>query len=81
MRRIAALLTSFNRKKKTLDCLAELHRQVLPEDLDLTVFLTDDASPDGTAEAVREAFPEVVLLRGDGNLYWDEACDALSTKR
>lgn len=71
MRRIAVLLTSFNRKKKTLECMAALQQQVLPGDVRLTVFLTDDASPDGTEEAVREAFPKVVLLRGNGNLYWD----------
>ncbi len=71
MRRIAVVLTSFNRKEETLHCLAALRKQPLPTDVQLTVFLTDDASQDGTPEAVIVMFPEVVLLRGDGNLYWN----------
>jgi GT2 family glycosyltransferase len=30
----------------------------------------DDASPDGTAEAVRKNFPEVELIEGDGTLHY-----------
>jgi GT2 family glycosyltransferase len=35
-----------------------------------SVVLVDDGSTDGTADAVAARFPEVVLLRGDGNLWW-----------
>lgn len=32
--------------------------------------MTDDGSTDGTSEAIREFFPYVTVLRGDGNLWW-----------
>ncbi len=67
---IAILLTTFNRKQKTLTCLANLRQQLLPADTRLEVFLTDDASHDGTADAVREQFPETRLFAGSGQLYW-----------
>ena len=64
--RIAAILTCFNRKEKTLKCLDSL-LTIHPE---IDVFLTDDGSTDGTSEAVNEHFPKVNVIRGDGNLYW-----------
>ena len=33
-------------------------------------YLTDDGSKDGTAQAVRDAFPATYVLTGDGSLYW-----------
>ncbi len=67
---IAVLLTTFNRKQKTLACLQNLYKQQLPEDVQLKVFLTDDNSADETADAVKIAFPEVVIYHGNGSLFW-----------
>ncbi len=67
---IAVLLTTFNRKQKTLACLQNLYKQQLPEDVQLKVFLTDDHSADGTADAVKTAFPEVNIYHGNGSLFW-----------
>ena len=69
-RTLAVLMTCFNRRASTLACLGRLGEQALPEDVRVQVYLTDDGSTDGTADAVREAFPEVHLMSGDGNLYW-----------
>jgi len=71
MTRIAVLMTCFNRRDKTLACLESLFGQCLPERYTLHVFLVDDGSTDGTAEAVLARFPEVTVIRGDGNLYWN----------
>ena len=38
--------------------------------MNLSVFLVDDGSSDGTAEAVTEEFPAVRIFRGSGQLYW-----------
>lgn len=38
--------------------------------LDIEIYLTDDGSTDGTSQAVMEAFPDVNILEGTGDLYW-----------
>lgn len=38
--------------------------------LKFSVYLTDDGSTDGTAELIREHFPAVRILDGDGHLFW-----------
>jgi GT2 family glycosyltransferase len=70
MSRIAVLVSCFNRKETTLAGLESLFKQKHSADLEVTVFLVDDASPDGTAAAVADRFPAVRLLHGDGSLWW-----------
>ena len=31
----------------------------------------DDASTDGTSDAVRQTYPQVKIFSGDGNLFWN----------
>lgn len=71
MKYVAALLTVHNRKEKTLKCLSCLFSQNIPEDYSFDVYLTDDGCTDGTPEAIREQFPSVNIIQGDGNLYWN----------
>jgi GT2 family glycosyltransferase len=68
--RIAAIMAVHNRRDLTLACLESLRAQHLPDGT-LDVFVLDDASTDGTAAAVLERYPEVRLLRGDGQQYWN----------
>lgn len=71
MKRIAVLITCHNRKAKTLACLDALFQCKLPEGYSLEVFLVNDGSTDGTEQAVREHYPQVTIIKGDGNLYWN----------
>lgn len=71
MRTIAVLLTVHNRKAKTLACLANLHAQQLVLDYVWDVYLTNDGCTDGTPEAVKEQFPKVNIVEGNGTLYWN----------
>jgi GT2 family glycosyltransferase len=68
--RIAAVMAVHNRRDLTLACLDSLRAQQLPG-ATLDIFVLDDASTDGTAEAVIERHPDVRLLQGDGQLYWN----------
>ena len=67
---IAVLLTTYNRKDKTLSCLCSLFNQQMPEGTRMEVYLTDDASSDGTAGAVSVSYPDVHISSGTGNLFW-----------
>lgn len=70
-KRIAVLLTVFNRRETTLACLESLFSGSVPEGYSIEVYLTDDGCTDGTADAVRERFPDVRIVAGDGSLYWN----------
>lgn len=62
-------MTCHNRREKTLTCLEALRRQ-REHSATVDAYVVDDGSTDGTAEVVAALFPEAVLLRGDGSLYW-----------
>lgn len=68
---IAVIMTCFNRREKTLASLAALFNQNLPPDVVISVYLVDDGSTDGTSEAVKEKYPDVHLLQGNGSLFWN----------
>jgi GT2 family glycosyltransferase len=59
-----------NRKEFTQDCLVSLQNQTVK---DFKVIVVDDGSTDGTSEMIEFQFPEVVILKGDGNLWWTAA--------
>lgn len=63
---LAVIMTCHNRRNTTLACLRALYQQKNPCD----VYLTDDGSSDGTAEAIKAEYPEVKILQGNGNLFW-----------
>lgn len=64
--KIAALLTCFNRKNKTLACLQSLFN-IVPN---CYVYLVDDGSTDGTSSTIKQNFPQVNIIQGNGNLFW-----------
>ena len=69
--RIASLITCHNRIAITLACLEALYQNTLPDGHSLDVYLVDDGSTDGTEQAVHECYPQVNIIKGDGNLYWN----------
>lgn len=71
MSRIAVLLTVFNRKQKTIECLQKLHNQTLIPKHKIDIYLTNDGCTDGTPEIVAKEFPDVKIINGDGSLFWN----------
>lgn len=70
---IAVLLTCHNRKEKTLRCLENLFLQKeAGTGFSMKVFLVDDGSTDGTGDAVRQRFPDVNIIMGNGQLFWNK---------
>lgn len=69
--KVAILLTVHNRKEKTLSCLNKLYSQLPISGYEMEVYLTDDGSTDGTAKAVIQQFPQIRIIKGDGNLFWN----------
>ncbi len=75
MMRIAILLTVFNRRETTLACLRAAYlaidRAKTESQHEFSVYLTDDGCTDGTPEAVQAEFPDIHIINGDGNLFWN----------
>lgn len=76
---IAVLLTCYNRKTKTVRCLTELFRVLESYNerhkgnvIAITIFLVDDASTDGTSEAIISLCKNrsLFVIKGDGKRYW-----------
>lgn len=70
---VAVLLSVYNRKEVTLRGLRSLYKaiEVLGKGYSFDVYMTDDGCTDGTAETVKEEFPYIHVIHGDGNLYWN----------
>lgn len=67
--RVEIITPVHNRRDITLQCLKSLAR-INKTGLDVHIIIVDDGSTDGTSEAVAENYPEVEIVRGDGNLWF-----------
>lgn len=71
MKSIAILMCSYNRKEKTLSAIEKIYSQQDFYNNKIQIYLLDDNSFDGTAEEVSMTFPQVNILKGSGNHYWN----------
>ncbi len=70
---ITAIIPAYNRREVTLACLKRLREARTLENIG--VIVVDDASTDGTADAVSREFPGVCILKGTGDLFWTGAIE------
>lgn len=66
---IAILITVFNRKDKTLNCLRSIKAQEGLSDYEHDIFIVDGGSNDGTPDAIKQTYPDVHVSIHEG-LYW-----------
>lgn len=64
---VYVLVPAHNNRQEVIDLLHCLFQQTYAQ---LQTILVDDGSTDGTAAEVRRLFPDVIILFGDGSLWW-----------
>ncbi len=67
---IGIVIPVHNRMKFTKACLHSLRNQTLLADY---IIVVNDGSKDGTVEMIEQEFPDVIVLHGDGHLFWTAA--------
>ncbi len=67
MTRIAVIIVNWNGKKDTIDCLASLGK-LKTQSSKLKTYVVDNGSTDGSVEAIRKGFSDVVILETGKNL-------------
>lgn len=64
------VMTCFNRKEKTVNCINKLHQG--NTDNEYRYIVVDDKSTDGTAEAISALpYTDVNIVSGSGSLFWN----------
>lgn len=66
---IIVLLAVHNRKQLTFNFLKSITNQSFPAGK-YKIIVVDDGSTDGTYEMINNEYKNVILLRGDGSLFW-----------
>jgi GT2 family glycosyltransferase len=74
---ISILIVSFNTRELTLACLASVYENT--RRVSFEVIVVDNASHDGSAQAIREAFPDVQVIDNDTNRGFAAACNSAAS--
>lgn len=72
MSALSVIVVSFNTRQATLDCLASVRL----DDPDAELVVVDNGSLDGSAAAIREAFPDAVVIEAGENLGFARGVNA-----
>lgn len=70
---ITAVVPTYNRKEKTLRFVAQFQAQNYPR---CCLVIVDASSPDGTAQLIRDQFPQVTILDVPNDYFWTAATNA-----
>lgn len=81
MQLVSIVIPIFNRLEVTKTGLKSLHRSLarysdtFNPNFKFEIVVVDDGSTDGSSEWIAATYPEIVLLKGDGNLWWTGSVD------
>jgi GT2 family glycosyltransferase len=64
---IHILISFFNRKQLTLECLESFSKQNYKN---YSITVVDDGSTDGSSAAIKNSYPNVGIIRTKGDLWW-----------
>lgn len=70
MIRIAILLTVYNRKEKTIQCLRNIQNQDITPNIKYDIYIVDGGSTDNTVDTIKKLFPAIHIKVVEG-LYWN----------
>lgn len=76
---LCVLVTCYNRVAITLPNLVRLCNALDEADQPYSLFVLDDASPDGTGDAIRERLPHATVVTSEGNLFWNRGMRRILT--
>lgn len=68
---LSIIIVNWNTRRMLLDCIASIERNVRPASSE--VIVVDNGSTDGSADAVRSAFPRVTVIENGKNLGFAKA--------
>ena len=71
VKKLAVVMACHNRRESTISCLRAIQKQRITDSVSVNVYLLDDGSTDGTSEAVKNEFPDVHLIKGSGQMFWN----------
>jgi GT2 family glycosyltransferase len=63
---ISIIIVNWNTKKLLLDCIRSIHETV--KNISFEIWLVDNASTDGSVEAVKQNYPDVKIIQNTKNL-------------
>jgi len=67
---IGIVIATYNRKQELKECLSYVFKLKWPS---IHICIVDDGSTDGTWKMLSQEYPDISLIRGDGNLWWTGA--------
>lgn len=74
--KIAVIIPTYNRKKYLLLMLESLLKQEVNSTVKILIIVVVDGSKDGTFEVLKENYPQINLINGEGNLYYTRSINA-----
>ena len=63
---VSIIIVNWNTKKLLLDCIRSIHETV--KNISFEIWLVDNASTDGSVEAVKQNYPDVKIIQNKKNL-------------